>query len=588
MPFNPLAEKSLQNLKTAIDQSYRELRPFRRHSYDAMQMYAGRYYGGDTTYANSHRRKQTPLNLLQLTVDIYVQSIAPVIPRFLARSKVAGLKRQSSLLDMALNHVADEINLQKEFQNVVMNAMFSQGIMKVGTAAVDKGTIIDATQPFAVNVSLDDWVVDFSARNYEEARFAGNQYRMSWDIFHESGLYKNTDKVKAYEEYDDDEYALKNLSGYRQYSETYRRSVELIDVWLPEDNLVVTIPAKESPVPLRVVEWEGVEQGPYHLLSFAPLPDNIMPVAPAQSWRDISELANDLMIKVANQSRRQKNVTAYGVGASEDAKRIKNANDGDMIGVTDPSKVAEMRMGGADPATQAALLQLRDWNSYQAGNIDLIGGLAAQSQTLGQDQLLGQSASKRLEIMRQRFWTFAEGVGKAIANELWYDPLIDLPLVKRTKNIGIEIPVRFNEDAKEGDFLDYNIAIDPYSTTHMSPPERMNMLMTMLSQVIFPSLPFLQQQGGQLHMPELLDILSRYSDMPEIEKLVQFQDPEADLQQEPVDPPPTSNTSTREYIRRNVPTGGTQAFRDQQMSQALLGQNTQPKERAAAARFGVA
>jgi len=583
MAYNPLSTKSLQDLGAAIDRSADQLKPFRKHAFDTMQMYVGKYYGDN----DKRGMKQTPLNLLQLAVDIYVQSIAPVCPKFLARPVVAGLKRPASMLDLALNHVANELNLRDEFQECVMNAMFSIGIMKVGTAAIDDGTLIDATQPYAKCVSLDDWVHDTTARRYTECSFASNKYRMDYEMFKESGLYKNTEKVSFYDDLDVEQHAIKRIGGHDNLSQCYRRSVELRDVWLPADGLVVTIPANDSAVNLRTVEWGGVEIGPYHLLTFAPVSDNVMPVAPVSAIRDLSELANDLMIKLANQSRRQKDVTAYSATGAEDAKRVKDANDGDMIGVTDPSQIAQLNFGGANPQTQAMLLQLRDWNSYMAGNLDLLGGLSAQSQTLGQDQLLGASASKRMEILRQRYESFAQSVGKAVANELWYDPMIDLPLVKRTSNVGLEIPVRFNEESKEGDFLDYNINIDPYSTTHMSPPERLQMLTTLLQQAILPAMPFLQQQGGTLNMVEYLDILSRYADAPELKNMIQFQDAQANNQQDPINPQPssTSNVTSREYIRRNVPTGGTQQNRDNLMAQALLGQDDQPKQQASIMRI---
>jgi hypothetical protein len=580
--YNPLSDKGIKDLSTAIESADRDLMPFRRYSFQSIQQYAGKHYGAN----EDSQMGQVPINLLQLAVEIYVQSIVPTIPKYLTRSQGFSLDRPAMLLEMALNHVSKEMDMAQVYQRAVMNAMFGMGIVKTGTAPIDRGTLIDANQPYAESVSLSDWVHDTRARTFEEASFCGNVFRLPYDVFQECGLYKNTDKVKPRDvlvDKEGNEYSYTDLSEYRSSTEDYREMVELIEIYLPWDNIVVTLPANGDAYNLRDIEWQGGERGPYELLRFQSVPDNIMPVPPTSAWLDIHELTNNILTKSANQSRRQKTVVAYGVNGKEDAQRIQKANDGDLVGVVDPSQLREVAFGGPDQSNQSMLFTLRDMYSWQAGNLDALGGLSAQSATLGQDQLLGASANKRLEKMRQEFYTFAEHVGENIAKELWYDPNIEIPMIKRYPNSGIEIPVQFDEAEKEGDFFDYNIEVDPYSLHHQSPTQRLQSLSQIMQQFVAPMMPFMQQQGATVNTRELFNLVARYSNMEELNKIIAYQDqvPPDDA----IKPQQLSSPTTRETIRRNVSTSGTREGRDHVMAQTLMGGKPQEKERAAATRI---
>ena len=43
----------------------------------------------------------------------------------------------------------------------------------------------------------------------------------------------------------------------------------LMDFWIPEDNQIITMAEDHSKKPLRVLDWDGPESGPYHILSFS-------------------------------------------------------------------------------------------------------------------------------------------------------------------------------------------------------------------------------------------------------------------------------------------------------------------------------
>ena len=58
------------------------------------------------------------------------------------------------------------------------------------------------------------------------------------------------------------------------------------------------MPVGKDTKPVRIVEWEGPENGPFHTLSLTcEVPDNIMPVSPAMNLKPLSDLVNGLLRK---------------------------------------------------------------------------------------------------------------------------------------------------------------------------------------------------------------------------------------------------------------------------------------------------
>ena len=184
--------------------------------------------------------------------------------------------------------------------------------------------------------------------------------------------------------------------------------------------------------------------------------------------------------------------------------------------------------------------------------------------------------------MQHRTVEFAQGVMHDLAYYLWTDPLIELPLVKRVAGTSIEIPVTFSAEDREGDFLDYNIQIEPFSMQDQSPGQRLQTITQVFSQFIAPFAPMMQAQGIQINFQGLLRTVAKYTNMTELDDLLTFYGPRPGGDEQPVgDPPSTKNPfSHRVYERVNRP-GATRSGKDQALAQTLLGAGVQPAERDA-------
>ena len=144
--------------------------------------------------------------------------------------------------------------------------------------------------------------------------------------------------------------------------------VRVWDLWLPRDKLLITVVDEQELPPLQIVEWDGPERGPYHLCAYQKVPGNIMPVPSLYGWADLHVIVNQLCRKLGRQAERQRTVLGYQDGAGDDATRLLHTEDGEGVKMSNPEAVKEFRLGGADQATLAVMLQFRQLVSMMAGS----------------------------------------------------------------------------------------------------------------------------------------------------------------------------------------------------------------------------
>lgn len=580
-----LSAAEVQRLQEAVASSRKRLEPFREARLAALRQYVGQHYGDDGTH------DKVPLNLLELAVSVYTRRLAARNPRALVRTFQRTLKTSAAHLEMAVNHLIEEIRLIDTLRRAAMEAMFGLGVVKVGlnaSATVELGGYLhDVGQPFADVVSLDDWVHDMNARALEECEFVGNRYRVSLNDLLESGLYDEAAvrrlAPREWQAFDGDgEARAESLSqGAGGERREFRDHVELYDLWLPRENLIVTLAEDLTGPTLREAEWNGPEEGPYHVLSFNEVPGNLMPLAPAAHlWMDLHTLANRLFNKLEKQALRQKTVYGAHAAATEDAERTIEAEDGEVIRLDTPTPVQGMPFPGIDQASLLFTVHVKDLATYLWGNLDALGGLGPQSATLGQDQLLQNNAGQRLEDMQDRMYGFTAHIVQALAQHLWTDPLIELPLVKRIEAFDVAIPYTWTPEDREGDFLQYNIEIEPYSMQHHSPSERLQTLVQVFQTFLAPFAPVMAQQGLGLDFRGLMGVLAKYTNMTELNELMTVVAPLAGAETPVGEPPRKLATTTRNYVRtsRAAPTNQS---RDLALMQSLMGKSTPQQGRMA-------
>jgi len=508
-------ERRLQEAIREWDRACQEVKKKRKRM---LAQYANGWYGHDNM-----SRNPMPLNL----IDEAISTIAPYIMSHNPRVSISPrrgvgnprIRAFAKTLELALAHLFEEIQLSKyTLRPVVIDSLFCMGITKTGimhSHSVEIGGYEhDYGQPYCDRVDFDDYVADVAARTREEMQFEGNRYRLRLDYVRSSGLFDNWDRLKPSLRLYGDNTNPETISKgeYRELHPT----VELYDIWLPDDDVIVTIPPLDQGEKfMREVEWDGPEGGPYDVLSYRYFPGSIVPIPPVYLWLDLNKIINIVTNKMRENVEREKTVALYQIDNEDDAERIKNASHGDLVGVTNPDTIREVTYGGFVDKSFMFLQFLLMWANRVGPNLGRIGGGGANAPTLGQEQILQTQALREIDDMVGSVYDFTKSIVKKLAWFLWSDPLIVVPLIKRVADIDVE--VEYSEAVKEGDFFDYSFEIEPYSMARLNPEMRYQRLMQLISQIVLPTAQLAASQGNILNVNELVKEAAKYLAIPDID-----------------------------------------------------------------------
>lgn len=586
---NPLTKDQMTRLGDAVRSSSMSLRHFRDQRNEAIRQYCGGRYVENSTI------DKTPVNLLEMAVTIYVVNLVVTNPRVNIVTPHKQLKADAKDLAIATNRMIETIELGMTLQNIVRDAIFGLGVIRTGLADADDDWTFGSNitgAPFADRVDLDDLVIDLSARTWREVQFIGNKYRRRLIELKEDDSFdqKEVAKLEPLTRTEVDESGIEKAESLTERTSADARDdfedwVELTDIYLPDYKVILTV--RDTKLgwtkALRCVEWEGPRRGPYHILSFHDVPNNVLPLPPAQIWMELHELGNELFRKMFRQATRQKTIFAVDDTVEDDGDTLINARDGQMVKLNTDG-IKEVRYGGADQATAGAAVMSKDLFFTVTGNLDTLGGLSASSPTATQDQLINASANKRLQFMQGRLGKFTRGVVRDLAWMLYTDPSAELTLSKDIA--GYDIRFAYGPDRRGAPFSSYDIGIDVYSMVEQTPMAKAQNLMEIFGTVIAPLIPMIQQQGGAVDARKLLEILSDYRNLsPELKDIIKFSGAPQDDGQAPSDRnrPRQAAQTKRTYERVNRP-GAMRAQKDADMAQMLFGGSVQDKQAASLVR----
>lgn len=550
-------------LSRAIKSSYEDLRPFRSLTRELIKEYAGPGYGGE-----DDRSREMYANLLNQAVDAYQIVLAPNRPRTKITTEHRDLQAFAKHFETALNNLIVEIGLDQTVKRWVMDAFFCVGIVKVHMAEshlvqIEQDVWMDPGVPFASNISLDNWVHDASARRLSEAQFCGDQYRIPFEDLVQGVKdgqydYEAAKEIQPSTKYFNTEDRIDEISaGYQVDHDELEPMVDLCDIYIRRTGKIYTFHVSDryyfriDGPPLAEMEWTGSEHGPYKMLGFNEVPENVMPVSSADQLSPLNRLIQNVIRKQSRQARRQKDVHIYSTLGSDSANKIKNASDGQWIRVTEPSEVRTIKQGGVDPGNQIFVGNAIDLFDRMGGNIRAMLGLGSQAETLGQEELIHRASSRKESHMQNKVFDALRDLMRDLGMMLWDDRFKTIPA---TMNIsGEEIDDTWTPEDREGNFLDYNFEIDIYSMVHQTPGQRLQGVINALDRVFLPLLPMIQQDGGTIDTAELTDLYAEMSNQPRIKNIIKFDRPIQDQQMpNPQNALPGKQQGNREYLHRSI------------------------------------
>lgn len=581
--INPRNERHLLRLRGAMEACERDLRHFRERRRKIVELELAQNYGDEAT------PEPMPVNYLHHVRKVWTRHLVSNFPRVDVGTDFTDRKATAASLESVADQLIREVSLRTTLQACVYDALTCVGIRKCGIERVftteARGYEHDVAQPFLDWVDLDNYVVDMSATRRDQIAFEGDYYWVPLEEAKATEYFDETarEKLQASQRtpYGRDGEPLTARLGHEQSfdGEDLEPMVCLVDVWLPRPNLIVTMPKDQEDLLLASVEWDGPEAGPYDTLGFSRVPGQLLPLAPLQTLRDLCELLDAVMRKISQQAERQKKIGVGQRGNDEDNRLLKEAQDGDLIGLGSPQAVPkELSVGGVDQINGYVFLMVKSLLDELGGNVPLLAGAGAQSETASQDLMLRQDASETLNEMAQHVHVFTERCIRDLLFWEWTNPLSTRTVRKTLPGTDLEVVSRFGPDERLGDFLDYNFRIVPYSMRRTSPAQKLRQMLELVTNLT-PHMELMREQGLTFNYRKLIEAWAEYADVPELKDIIEntgepFEEP-PQAGQRPKQAPHT----VRETVRRNVPQT-TRRGQSQVLQQLFAGGNPQGAEMA--------
>lgn len=513
--------------------------------------------------------KKKPVNLLSLYVQIVGRSLVGKAPRALYSTFQKRIKPIMAVMQEWANKEIEAIKLGETLQRILLDAFFFVGIAKTSIVtpleAASSAWGVPAGVVATSVVDLDDFAFDPHAKDFRECSFLGHRYRVPLSVAKEWKEFSKARKdlsasthAPQNREGDDRVTAL----GREPYptSEEFEDMVDLWEIYLPRHRQVITLSDDQldgaslmGGKALREQDWVGPDDGPYSFLGFGTVPGNAMPKAPMHDVFDLHDATNRSFRKVIRMVDRLKEISTFRGQSDEDAVRLNAVSDGDWARVDDPQGINQIIMGGKamQPVFGIATM-LKDLFNVMAGNLELMGGRAASTSTVGQDKMLNQNAEAGIAEMQERTLLFVSDIIRRLSWFWWHDPFKTMRSTYTVPGLpGISIDRRVAPMQRQlSAWKDLDIKIDPYSMAHKTPQMRLQFINAVVNQLV-PMMPILAQQGIAFDANAWIKMIAELGDEPRLAEIFTYREPAEQESTSGAEAPGMQAETTRSYIREN-------------------------------------
>lgn len=585
-----LADKRVRGrLFKAMKTSRQAMDPFRRVRNEMVRDYVGSWY------SEGGARNKTLVNLINQTARIYTVALAAHNPHVMVSTPLEENWPFAKRFEVNLNKLISDMELDVTFRSIVLDAFFCLGCGVVmmrdtdtrfhGLLESEEDVWLDPGEPWLNRVSLDDLILDMTAKELSKMRYCGHRYRADYEkVMDEPGYDKKVkDKLTptSKSSVDNADFVRDIAAGIAVDDDELKPMIWLQDVWIAENKTISTFAADQDLSPLLEREWKGSQAGPYKFLSLGNVPDNIIPASPAINLKGMHDLQNRLHRRMEQDSDAHRVVNVYPPSGADDAERLRTAKRNSWHRMNDPKSINQVEFGGVDQRDQALALFIQEEYDRFAGNLGIMGGLNAQAATLGQEEIMAGQVSRMEADMRIAVVNFASDCILDLGHLMWEDQTLELRSSLAVGNSGIEIPINWEPDDRKGNFEDYDFKVEPYSMVFKTPEQKLQELFQVLRELA-PLWPMFQASGASMDAEAIVEEIARLKNRPEFKRFITFAAPAAELggdqntiRQSPV--------TSRETVRKNVSTGGTQGSRSAILQQSLAGGKPQINSQQVAA-----
>lgn len=541
---------------------------------------------GSEWYRNGSDER-TPLNQMAQAEQALVQHLLGGEPEALVVAGDSSLEATAYEQSLALCKVSQRIGLRRKLRRIVRDAVYGMGICRIGMVR-DRSIPIyeiapDLDEEGEVGVgrltldviSLESWVHDCEAETLENPEYCGHAFWVNAeDIKHYLPDVSEKDLIveqKRWINEQGDEQAGAISRGTDSGDAPQRKRYWLWNIWLPWEKQLITMPVMGTGEIARVQKWNSRPGGPYMYLYYREVPDQAIPMSVLADLALVHDSVNSTFRKLIDQTAEQKTVVGYKPGHEDDAERIRKAVSMAIVKMRDPNAVKEFRFNGPDQALLGMLLQSRELASIIGGNTDALAGLSNQAPTLGQEEIVQQQASIRVQSMEIDTADFLRETFEALRWYLYHEQEEPIPITKEIPSVGLRVPSQWSAAKASGPFDAFMLQLVPHTRGYQSPSQRLKTLLDLWQGIILPSL----QMGLMREAPDmkrLLDIIAQYAPLPEIKQLLRTTTPEERQMAGGGEGPGKAPVTTRNYVRRGQPGPSQRGMAMQAMQMMNAGQ----------------
>lgn len=573
-------DETRHRLLKAIRNSRDAMEPFRRVRRELIRDYVGSWYSTEGS------ENKVLVNLMNQTARIYTVALAANNPQVLVSTPRNETYSFARKFEVNLNKLISDMALDQTFRSIVMDAFFCLGCGVVmmrdtdtrfhGLLESEEDVWLDPGEPWINRVSLDDLILDMSAKELTKMRYCGHRYRADYEkVMEEPGYDKNVKaklKPTSRHHHDSVEAARDIANSFASAEDDDMKDmIWLMDLWLPENKSIVTMACEQHDLePLIERDWIGCQAGPYKFLSLGDTPDNIIPTAPAINLKGMHDLQNRIHRRMEEDSDAHRVLNVYPPGMEDDAERLRTGERNGWYQGKSPEQIKQFEMGGVDQRDLALASFIQNEYDRFAGNLQAMGGLGAQSGTVGQEELIHGQLTKNVADMRMAVVNFAADCILDLGRLMWEDETLEIHSAIPVGNSGITIPSDWKPGNRQGEFEDFEFRVEPYSMLFKTPEQQLQEIFQVLREIA-PLWPMFQASGANIDAEALVDEIARLKNRPEFKRFITFSYEQPDELGGDQNSVRQSPVTSRENVRRNVPTGGTQDARTNALMQSLMG-----------------
>jgi hypothetical protein len=585
--INPTNSNHLARLSRSADHAVSQLDKFHRMRADTIHAYTGLSpfepdYAWDRLddTSSDYRRGLPKGNLLQLDAIATQLGMAYGEPQFLAQAQQPEHYGTADSLEPALNRMSLLLNLGDTARKVAADSFFGYGIFKVGVGrlpAAARAFTGLTYGPCIWRVSQPNFVYDVTSQGQvEKCGFMGDIYTMPLDDAIE--MYPNAaDRLVELTDSDwNDRFSTSN-----QHSRSYTPEpmVVLYDGYLPGTRVVATWVIRGRQMrsladqPIGIRDYNGHWSGVYEVLNHLYQPDDMLPIAQAESVKAVSYLFNDILSLTSEQARNAKYNPTFVKGGEKDAAALWGARDRVPVGVEGSSEFGVFEIPGPTQSQTNYLSAIMGLFKQMTFNLDARLGLGNLGGTATESRLINEQANAMTAEMRRKFLRSLQLVGYKLGHLLMESQDIVLPL-RRPLMPGSDITVDVSwktpqEQPRVAKIDDFDVHVESYSLRMREPEQRLAQISQIEQQIILPAMAA-EAQGFPIDSREVLKTAAKYSGNPE---LLDWHNPVDPVRQQLKRD--SSMTAKRADVGRYVRENVTEQTSDGDMAQAL---NNTPDE----------